>query len=434
MKPMTILPFTVRGKTWVMRVAALLVVCGACVGEEKAEHLRPSPWVTPASKEPTEFSWQPLDVFFGVLFPSIELARTASMNPGRTAKDTGPNALGAFPNSPYSVEINSPPGVRVKVEVSCEEFMEPSSVEVQVEKGGQYAVVPLVKWKEEALRACRDRREAKVTWKVWMNGRELPGQTRTVTAQPVSILPITYTRPNKSVLPLFHFVAAYANENHPALDQIVKEARETLVVDKFTGLADNDPQKVKDQVMAIWWALQKRGIVYSDISANVKLPEDSVFFGQRVRFFEDVINAQAANCIDGTLVFASLLRHIGLEPVICLIQGHAFLGYYLDKEKKTIAYLETTGLNNRELYVLAKKKAESMPGHLPKGIFPETEGQTCPGTIDVARAMFDIATDTAAEEAKKAQAADAAGTGFFFPVDLAKQRASILPIPSPKGK
>lgn len=410
--------------------------------QENGGHLRkspfsPSPLPSPANPSdgsggPVVFSWEPLDTHFGILFPAIELAEVARQNSTKTAKDTGPNALGAFPNSPYLAAVYSPANVRVRLEMSCEELMEPSAVEVIVETAGQYGVVPLVKWKTSALRAWRDKREVEVTWSLSVNGKALPPQKRRVMVEPVNILPLAYNLTSrKDQIILFHYAAAYANENHPGLEPILKEALETGIVDRFSGMPENDPKLVKEQVLAIWWALQKRGIVYSDISAT-DIPKDSVFFAQRVRFFEDVINSQQANCIDGTMVFAALLRRIGLYPVICVVPRHAFLGFYLDKEKKHLVYLETTALNNRSFYVAAKERAEKLPGRLPKGIFPETENQTCPTTPDVARVMFGMAMDSAEARAQKEEKAKADGEGFFYRIDLAAQRKFIAPISPPK--
>src|SRR5262249_49768912 len=49
-----------------------------------------------------------------------------------------------------------------------------------------------------------------------------------------------------------------------------------------------------------------------------------------------------ANCVDGSVLFASLLRKVGIEPYLVLIPGHCYVAFQVDKEGKEIAALETT--------------------------------------------------------------------------------------------
>ncbi len=56
---------------------------------------------------------------------------------------------------------------------------------------------------------------------------------------------------------------------------------------------------------------------------------------------ESINNAQA-NCVDGSVLFASLLRKVGIEPYLVLIPGHCYVAFQADKHGKNIAALETT--------------------------------------------------------------------------------------------
>jgi len=394
---------------------------------------KPAPEPAPGATAPLEFSWQPMDTNFGRLFASIQLA-VATRNDTRSARDASENALGAFPNSPYAAEVVSPAGVKVRLELRSDEIMEPSSVEVRIERPGQFAIVPHIIWKFDALLRSTQARPVNVTWNLSVNGGPAVSQTHTVTLEPVDVMPLRYRlRGGAGALMLYDYFAAFANEDHPKLDRILTEALDTHIVGSFSGLQSNDPERVKSQVLAIWWALQKRGIVYSDITTPVT-PDDDVFTAMRVRLLDDVIEAHQANCIDGTLIFASALRRIGLEPVICVVPGHAFLGFYLDQEKKNPAYLETTFLNNRNVYLAAKKALADRGGASAARAFFESDNQTCPTTPELARAMFDLALEHGQQNADKADAAAARHEGFIYRIDLGdvRKREHILPIPSVK--
>lgn len=377
-----------------------------------------------------EFSWEPLDVFFGHLYPSIALARPMR-GQHLSAKDAGESLLGDYPNSPYSAKVISPPGKTVRLEIRCDELMEPSVSEVTIEKGGVWVVNVRIKWKFSALRLFTQVRPVNITWNLSVDGKALPSQSRTVLVQPVDVMPLSYLSPSGMVIDLSHYLAAYANEDHPMLDSILKEALGTGVVSSFDGMASQDPNQVVRQVFAIWWALQKRGIVYSSIAEPV-VSGNSAFIAQRIRLFDDVIQSRQANCIDGTLVFASLLRRIGLKPLICLKPEHAFLGFYLDDAGQKVTFLETTDLNNRSTYVAAVKSLASASPNLTPNLSldlgPET--QTCPTTRALAEEMFGLAMNRGVETALAARQARDAGKEYYNEIDLFQARQSILPIPS----
>ena len=106
------------------------------------------------------------------------------------------------------------------------------------------------------------------------------------------------------------------------------------------------PKDVTRQLFAIWNVLQRRGIRYSTITQPSGYSDKVV--SQHVRFFDEVIRNSEANCVDGTVVFASILNKLAMRPVLAVKPGHMFLGLHLSKEsceqKRDILFLETTDL------------------------------------------------------------------------------------------
>jgi hypothetical protein len=101
------------------------------------------------------------------------------------------------------------------------------------------------------------------------------------------------------------------------------------------------------QVFAVWNILQRRGIKYSDISATT--PSKFVV-SQTVRFLDQSIEATQANCVDGSVLMASILREIGINSYLLMVPGHCFLAFDLGKgEDDEIVGLETTMLGNADL-------------------------------------------------------------------------------------
>ena len=79
--------------------------------------------------------------------------------------------------------------------------------------------------------------------------------------------------------------------------------------------ADN----VLDYLYIAFTYLQNLGINYINVPGN--------FFdgSQQCLLPDEVISNGGGNCIDGTLLFASLLEQIGVRPIITYVPGHAFI-------------------------------------------------------------------------------------------------------------
>ena len=100
----------------------------------------------------------------------------------------------------------------------------------------------------------------------------------------------------------------------------------TAGFDGYQQLAADDGNAaavVDPQVQAIWAALQH------DLPLHyINPPPSYTSRSQRLRSPSEVLRGQAATCIDLALLFASCLEFVGIYPVLFLIEGHAFPGYW----------------------------------------------------------------------------------------------------------
>ena len=134
--------------------------------------------------------------------------------------------------------------------------------------------------------------------------------------------------------------AAYVDEQGAAVEHILDAAEKSGIVEKFDGYGSADPDSVYRQVWAIWQALSEHGIRYS--SADPAIGRGPQVFSQRVRFIDETWSDRSANCVDGSVLIASVLQRIGLRSFLVLVPGHAFVGFYTDADAQHAAYLETT--------------------------------------------------------------------------------------------
>lgn len=93
---------------------------------------------------------------------------------------------------------------------------------------------------------------------------------------------------------------------------------------------------VRDLLTSLFSALRSLGVTYTSVT-------DTFFDGwQHVRRVSESIQALSANCIDGSLVFASAAELLGVEPMLIFVTGHAYVGIRSAPGSPIIWPIETT--------------------------------------------------------------------------------------------
>lgn len=232
----------------------------------------------------------------------------------------------------------------ITVTISCDAIMEPSTFTGSMtESGKTYTIFPKIKYKYDALAKRSQPGPITVTYKVEVGDDEAEETSKTLTLRSINDCPFTLVEDDNAVDVCFMF-AAYVNEQHPYVDKLLREALNTKVVDSFTGYQAKDKAEVYRQVYAIWEALNRRDVRYSDITTSSA--ESQTVSSQHVRLIDESINNAQANCVDGSVLMASVLRKVGIEPFLIMVPGHCYLGFALDPEGEEIVALETTLLGS----------------------------------------------------------------------------------------
>lgn len=144
---------------------------------------------------------------------------------------------------------------------------------------------------------------------------------------PIEILPFDQWA---GVVILPEMLSAFVTPNHPAISSVIHRA--SYYLEKWTGNPSLDeyqsrnPDRVKKQMGAIYEAIAELNIVYCTPPASYELS------GQRVRMCETLLSAKLGTCLDMALLFASCLEAVGINPLIVIIQGHAFAGGWLSDD------------------------------------------------------------------------------------------------------
>jgi hypothetical protein len=278
------------------------------------------------------------------LFPSYLVATATVRLPPEDQVDEDPDAditvLGDH-QGVLGVELTSPSAEStVTVTVQANGILEESSFEGTLdEEGSVYRIFPRVRYKYDVLTKNRQSVPLEVTFTVDIDGEQLETQTVTVTLRSINDCPWVIESDGE-VKDISFMFAAYVNEQHPFVDKILREALDQGAVDSFTGYQSGDPAEVYRQVYAIWNALSQRDVRYSNITTEVAT--NRAVASQHVRLVDESINNGQANCVDGSVLLASLLRKIDIEPSLVYVPGHCYLAFALDAKGEHIVGLETT--------------------------------------------------------------------------------------------
>lgn len=288
----------------------------------------------------------PLIAFDQQLFPSFIIS-TASMKSappedGQEADPAAPMIVGDR-DGLLGIKFVSPrKDTQIKVTITCDEVMEASHFSGRLsEKGKEYHIYPKIKYRFTKLAEVTQATPVSMTFRLQI-GNDVEEQTATVMLRPIHDCPFL-VKEGELILNTSFTFAAYVNEQHPFLDKLLREALDIGIVDSFTGYQQGEAEVIR-QVYAIWDALVTRDVRYSSITAtSVKA---RMVASQHVRMIEESLNNSQANCVDGSVLLASALRKIGIEPFLVIVPGHCYVGFYVDEQKESMLAIETTMLGD----------------------------------------------------------------------------------------
>jgi len=178
----------------------------------------------------------------------------------------------------------------------------------------------------------------------------------------------------------------------PAVSRIIDQAQRYLMALRddptagFDGYQSidaraGDPYECVDlQVQAIWSA-----ILYDCRLAYVNPPPTYSIASQRVRTPSEILASGRGTCLDLTLLLAACCEYVEIYPVVFLLAGHAFPGYWRSADAHAafgkVALTDTevgvTGDDER----LTRATGQREAWHLPAAMWPEVIQQVRSGAL-----------------------------------------------------
>lgn len=141
-------------------------------------------------------------------------------------------------------------------------------------------------------------------------------------------------------------LASFVMPNHPEVSGILplcaKELEGWGRKPSLTGYLTQDKNDAKFQMAAAYEVLKKMGIAYAVGQASYEE------IGQKIRTPDEVTAQKLGNCLDLSCFYASLLEAMGLNPILILVKGHAYVGCWLvDRTFNNMVEDDSSALNKR---------------------------------------------------------------------------------------
>jgi hypothetical protein len=157
---------------------------------------------------------------------------------------------------------------------------------------------------------------------------------------------------------LTRYYGAWVTPHVEPVQALVRRAADRAPGRRIAGYQGRrDPEAVASQVRALFDTLKAEGLSFIDSVIDFGAGPGQVT--QRTRLPRESLRHRSANCIDGTVLMASLLEAASLHPAIVLVPGHAFVAWETWEGSDEWDYLETTMIASDD-FESARRRARSL--------------------------------------------------------------------------
>ena len=138
------------------------------------------------------------------------------------------------------------------------------------------------------------------------------------------VLPIA--QPTVKIYDDYRLFAKYINPLFPCVKQVTLSAKEKYH-DNIPLIAyqnENDKNAMLREIQSIYLAIH-------DLNLSYQNPPMSSQKAQRIRLQDEVCLTKKGTCLDLALFYCAALEEVGYHPLLIIIDGHAFVGAFLEE-------------------------------------------------------------------------------------------------------
>jgi hypothetical protein len=272
--------------------------------------------------------------------------------------------------------------IALRVTAHIEDYSDRAVESLRVPQGKQMRVGLLPLLKPTAVETLHEMRPATLHVTVAQTApveRLLYDRTHRIRLHARDTALLALRAPDGSITDRSDYLAAWVTPRHPEIEKLLRQAAEHHPDRQFVGYQGaqtlaQGADVVRAQARAIFEALkQDANVVY--VNSPLNMGREAGQVTQRVRLpVESLAAGGSANCIDGTVLFASLLELASITPLLILVPGHAFVGWRIWQSVDQYEFLETTMIGS-DTFAAAQQagrrryEAALMRGDFNRGLF-----------------------------------------------------------------
>jgi len=152
-----------------------------------------------------------------------------------------------------------------------------------------------------------------------------------------TILPIS--QPTTAIFKDARLYAKYVTPSDDSVKKITRNASDKTKTKSIVAYQNGiNYNKMVDEIKSIYMTLHDYGIVYQNPPTGLRYAynsDDEVTHSpQRIRLPYEVLKDKKATCLDSSILLCSCLEEVGFHTILVLIDSHAFIGVFLNKEAK----------------------------------------------------------------------------------------------------
>lgn len=156
------------------------------------------------------------------------------------------------------------------------------------------------------------------------------------------------------------FIASWVTPHDLRVEKILSKAKEYAPLRRLPGYEPwkgltAQEQSTTVQAKAIYSAIRKSGLSYVKSSTTLGR---NLNVTQRIRMPHESLDQSAANCIDASVMFASAFENLGMDPIIVLVPGHAYVGVRVARGSQRFLFIDVA-LTGRSTFEAAVRSAEN---------------------------------------------------------------------------
>lgn len=235
---------------------------------------------------------------------------------------------------------------RVRISASVEGYSAPAIDSLELNDGRERRVDLLPTFYPAGLREVTELTRATLSAVVedLDNGRIEVHRTVPVWLLARNAAPLSVADPvNGARVDLTPYLGAFVTPNAPSVMSFLSKVAARHPDRRLVGY-QGSAAATRPQVAALYAALGADAQV-TYVNSVIAFDPEEGSASQRVRLPRESLADGQANCLDGTLLYASLLEAMSLRPAIVLVPGHSLVAWETWPESGEWQHLETTKTN-----------------------------------------------------------------------------------------